>query len=101
MKKMLLAILLAPVLLSQVRTDDLLRARQTPDNWLTYSGSYDSQRHTTPDQITQRNMKTFQLRWALQVKSLEKFESTPLVVDGRMYVTQAPNDVLALDAATG
>ena len=67
----------------------------------TYSGSYDSQRYSTLDQITPRNVKTLQMRWALQVKSLEKFEATPLVIDGRMYLTQAPNDVLALDATSG
>ena len=35
------------------------------------------------------------------MQSLEKFEATPLVVDGVMYTVQAPNDVVALDAATG
>ena len=29
------------------------------------------------------------------------WQSNPLVVDGIMYVTQRPNDVLALDAKTG
>jgi alcohol dehydrogenase (cytochrome c) len=101
MRKILLSLLFAPVLAAQVRTEDLLRARQTPDNWLTYSGGYDSQRYSTLDQITPRNVKNLQMRWAFQVKSLEKFEATPLVVDGRMYLTQAPNDVWALDAATG
>ena len=41
------------------------------------------------------------MQWAFQARSTEKFESTPLVVDGVMYLTQAPNDVVALDAATG
>ena len=36
-----------------------------------------------------------------QARSLEKFEATPLVVDGVMYTVQAPNDVVALDAVTG
>src|SRR6266568_259540 len=36
-----------------------------------------------------------------QAKSLEKFETTPLVVDGIMYLTQAPSDAVALDAKTG
>ena len=36
-----------------------------------------------------------------QAQSLEKFEATPLVVDGVLYTVQAPNDVVALDAATG
>ena len=101
MRKALLSLLLTPALLAQVRPEDLVRARQTPDNWLTYSGSYDSQRYSALNQITPGNAKNLQMRWAFQVKSLEKFEATPLVVDGRMYFTQAPNDVLALDAATG
>ena len=42
-----------------------------------------------------------QLAWVWQAKSLEKFEATPLVVDGVMYTVQAPNDLVALDAATG
>jgi glucose dehydrogenase len=29
------------------------------------------------------------------------WQSTPLVVDGMMYITQHLNDVVALDAATG
>ena len=33
--------------------------------------------------------------------SLDKFEATPLVVDGVMYTVQAPNDVVALDVVTG
>ncbi len=36
-----------------------------------------------------------------QARSLEKFEATPLVVDGILYTVQAPNNVVALDAVTG
>ena len=36
-----------------------------------------------------------------QGTSPEKFETTPLVVDGIMYLTRPENDVFALDAATG
>ena len=31
----------------------------------------------------------------------EKFETTPLVVDGIMYLTRPENDIYALDAVTG
>ena len=103
MRKLLVVSLLcvASLLLAQVTSEQLVRAPQTPDNWLTYSGTYLSQRFSTLAQITPANVRNLQMRWALQVKSLEKFEATPLVVDGRMYLTQAPNDVLALDAASG
>ena len=46
-------------------------------------------------------MKNLELQWVFQARSLEKFEATPLVVDGVMYTVQAPNDVVALDAVTG
>ena len=36
-----------------------------------------------------------------QAQSLESFETTPLVVDGVMYLTEAPNTAVALDARTG
>ena len=43
----------------------------------------------------------FRSKWIFQAESLQSFSATPLVVDGVMYVTQAPNDIVALDAKTG
>src|SRR6185369_17143315 len=70
-------------------------------NWLTYSGSYSSQRYSPLNQITPENVGSLELKWVFQARSLEKFETTPLVVDGVMYLTQAPNDVVSIDAKTG
>ena len=53
------------------------------------------------DQITPENVKNLELQWMFQARSLEKFEATPLVVDGILYTVQAPNTVVALDAVTG
>ena len=41
------------------------------------------------------------MKWLFQGRHQEKFETTPLVVDGIMYLTRPENDVYALDAATG
>ena len=76
-------------------------AAKEPQNWLTYSGGYTSQRYSALDQITPRNVKKLEQKWVFQAESLQKFETTPLVVDGIMYLTQPPNDVVALDARTG
>jgi alcohol dehydrogenase (cytochrome c) len=86
---------------AQVSSERLLGAAQEPQNWLTYSGSYMSQRHTTLGQITPDNVKNLEQKWVFQVDSLQNFEATPLVVDGIMYFTQPINDVVALDAKTG
>ena len=93
--------LAAAALHGQVTFDRILHADKEPQNWLTYSGSTMSQRYSPLAQITPGNVNSMQLQWAFQARSLEKFEATPLVVDGMMYLTQAPNDVVALDAATG
>ena len=42
-----------------------------------------------------------ELKWVFQAQSLQKLDVTPLVVDGIMYITQPPNDVIAMDAKTG
>src|SRR5437762_11863709 len=84
-----------------VSFDRILKSNQEPQNWLTYSGSPMSQRHSLLTQITPANAKDLELKWVFQSRSLEKHEVTPLVVDGTMYTIQSPNDVIALDAATG
>ena len=86
---------------AQITPERLSSATAEPQNWLTYSGSYMSQRHSTLAQITPANAAQPRHDWILQVRSTEKFEATPLVIDGIMYLTQPPNDVIAVDAATG
>jgi alcohol dehydrogenase (cytochrome c) len=81
--------------------DRILKANQEPQNWLTYSGTLMSQRHSLLTGITPANAKDLVLKWVFQSRSLEKHEVTPLVVNGVMYTIQSPNDVIALDAATG
>src|SRR6266700_1717278 len=93
--------LAAGALNAQVTFDRTLPADKEPQNWLTYSGSASSQRYSPLAQVPPANVNSHQLQWAFQARSLEKFESTPLVVDGMIYVTQAPNDVVALDPASG
>jgi alcohol dehydrogenase (cytochrome c) len=97
----LLLLAAAGCLHAQVTYERLLHADGEPQNWLTYSGTYLSQRHSTLSQITPENVKNLELQWMFQTRSLEKFEATPLVVNGVMYTVQPPNDVVALDAASG
>src|ERR1700692_2931774 len=98
---LLLSLLIPFALRAQVSNDRLLHASDEPQNWLTYSGSYASQRYSLLKQIDPGNVKNLELKWVFQAQSLQKFEATPLVVDGVMYITQSPNDVVALDARSG
>ena len=103
MRKCVLTMMLAGALSAQspVTFDRILNADKEPQNWLSYSGTTRSQRYSLLNQITPDNAKNLELQWVFQSRSLEKYESTPLVVDGVMYTVQNPDDVVALDAATG
>jgi alcohol dehydrogenase (cytochrome c) len=99
--RILLLLGLAATLSAQVPFERLLNASKEPQNWLTYSGSYKSWRHSPLDQINTANAKDLSIKWVFQSRTNQKFQTTPLVVDGVMYITEAPNNAYALDAATG
>src|SRR5215831_9039697 len=89
---------------AQVPGDRILKSAQEPQNWLTYSGNYNGDRYSSLTQITPDNVKNLELQWVLQVQSRgnsDKWEATPLVVDGVLYTVRPPNDVVAVDAVTG
>ena len=93
---------LAPVAASaQVTSQRIENAASEPQNWLTYSGTYSGQRYSTLTQIDHANVNNLEQKWILQDQVSGAWESNPLVVDGIMYLTERPNDVMAVDARTG
>src|SRR5713101_2753822 len=97
---------------AQVTYERLLNAGKESGNWMTYSGSYRSWRYSSLDQITRDNGARLKVEWVYQMPTTLMVETTPLVVDGIMYVTEPPSNVsenlteppstvVALDAATG
>ncbi len=90
----------APVL-SPVTWDRLLNSDDEPHNWLMYHGALHGQRFSRLDQIDRENVGRLELKWAHQIRQLDRNETTPLVVDGLMFITESPSNVTAVDAATG
>ena len=87
---------------AQVSYDRLLHSDKEPQNWLTYSGNYSGWHYSLLDQITPSNAGELELKWVFQADaSSMKMEATPLVVNGIMYITEPPNNIIALDAKTG
>ena len=88
---------------AQVTFDRLLHANQEPQNWLTYSGTYASDRYSLLTQINRDNVKGLQMKWVYHPTTTPadgKMENTPLVVDGVLYAGSL-TEVVALDAVTG
>ena len=98
---MIVVVLMAAPVSAQVPYERILDAESEPGSWLTYSGTYGAQRYSTLDRINRDNVDRLQPAWVYQVRSTQKFEVSPLVVDGVMYITEAPSDATALDLRTG
>lgn len=83
---------------SGIPFERILRPR--PGEWPTYNGRLDGNRHSQLDQIHQRNVNRLELAWMYPLDSPNLLETTPVVVDGVMYVTFS-NEIHALDALHG
>ena len=101
MKRLTLYLVILPSLSAQVPAERILKAPTEPESWLTYSGDYQSRRYSTLSQIDRSNVNRLKIAWMYQIKAHHKFETTPLVFDGIMYITEPPSDVTAIDLRTG
>jgi alcohol dehydrogenase (cytochrome c) len=101
MKSLLSLFIVIVPLCGQVTYERILRADSEPGNWLTYSGNYSGHRYSRLDQIQTGNVARLKTAWVYQVDVLHKIETTPLVVDGIMYLSDPPSNVTALDTRTG
>ena len=86
---------------TQVSYERILKAEDEPGNWMTYSGTYLSHYYSKLDQINTDSVKNLELKWVVQASSPDKLQSTPLVVDDVMYLTEGPNNVVSLYTETG
>ncbi len=78
----------------------IVLAGKDPENWLTYSGNYASHRFSLLDKINAETVHTLKVGWVYQTAP-GLVETTPVVVDGVMYITEPPSTVTALDIRTG
>ncbi|MGC8522915.1 MAG: pyrroloquinoline quinone-dependent dehydrogenase [Acidibrevibacterium sp.] len=83
-------------------TQDLLNhAGQDANNFLMTNGDYTQKRYFPNRQINTMNVRHLHPAWIFQTEVKETQETSPIVVDGVMYVTTAFDHVYALDARTG
>ena len=86
---------------AQVPYQRLAAAASEPGEWLTYSGGYAGHRFSSLTQITSANVAGLRPKWVYQVKSRGVVETSPVVANGVMYITEPPHNVTALDLRTG
>jgi alcohol dehydrogenase (cytochrome c) len=79
----------------------LLKTADEPAQWLMYSGDYAGRRYSALSQIATANVRQLGMEWTFQAGRSGPLETTPLVVDGIMYVTGSNSEMWALDARSG
>src|SRR5215510_14012328 len=86
-----------PRLAAQTRTP------ATTVNWPLHNLDLAGSRYSTLDQINRSNVKSLVPRWLFQHGVIDGVsnQTTPIIVDGTMYVTDSRGSVYAVDAADG
>src|SRR5262245_55936410 len=71
------------------------------NDWTMYSGSFSSQRFSPLQQVSTTTVSKLRPVWVYQPAGTGSLETTPLVVNGVMYVTWGPTAVAALEVKSG
>src|SRR5262245_47205360 len=90
-----------PVSVTPVSQAMLDKAAGDSANFLHTNGDYKQQRYHPAKQIDTGNVKKLRVAWIFQTDVRESLETSPIVVNGVMYVTTSFSHVYALDAKTG
>jgi PQQ-dependent dehydrogenase (methanol/ethanol family) len=87
--------------MNTVSQDLLNRAGGDGNNFLLTNGNYWQQRFYPNRQINTNNVSRLHPAWIFQTEVRESMETSPIIVNGIMYVTTSYSHVYALDARTG
>ena len=86
---------------AMVNDDRLIRADETPGDWLSHGRNYYEDRFSALEQINKSNLDGLGLAWSFDLGTKRGIEATPLVVDGIMFLTGSWSIVYAIDARNG
>jgi len=88
-------------MVSPVTQEQLNAADKNAKNFLLTNGNYAQTRFHPARQVNRDNVKNLHVAWIFQTDVKESLETSPIIVDGVMYVTTSFSHVYALDAKTG
>src|SRR5712691_1410275 len=86
---------------SNVTQEMLDGAANDGNNFLHTNGDYTQKRYHPAGQINASNVRRLRPAWIFQTDVKESMETSPIVVNGVMYVTTSFSQVYALNAQTG
>jgi alcohol dehydrogenase (cytochrome c) len=89
--------------MAQVKTVSAMdmKSAQSSSDWLTYGHDYSNQRFSPLNGVTPDNVAKLVPAFVFQTGVVQAFETTPIVANGKMFLTSAYSHVFAIDAKTG
>jgi quinoprotein glucose dehydrogenase len=95
---------------TQARPDSNPAVHAQEVGWPTYGSDAGGMRYSASRQIDRTNVARLQLAWSYRTGAMQRetalnrkatFESTPILVENRLYLTTPYNHLIALDPRTG
>jgi quinohemoprotein ethanol dehydrogenase len=88
------------------KAGDVSEARVLSDasqgmNWMVDGGDFGERHFSALKEISDKNIQKLGLAWSLDIDSPMGMASEPIVVDGRIYLTDSLSRVYAVDALSG
>jgi len=79
----------------------LLNADAERGQWMSHSRTFNEQYFSPLDRINEKNVGNLGLAWFVDLPTNQNIETTPLMIDGVLYLTLPWSKVLAVDARSG
>ncbi|UNM18231.1 PQQ-dependent dehydrogenase, methanol/ethanol family [Pseudomonas sp. ArH3a] len=96
-----LALMMPLAVATQVDEAAIIASKKDGSQWLSNGRTYEEQRFSPLDQITEQNADKLGLAWSLDLDNHRGLEATPLFVDGVLFASLSWSRAIAVDAHTG
>ena len=84
-----------------VTNQRVLEESATGENWFLKGGRFNGEHYTPLAQVNDGNISDLGLEWAADLPTLDGISTTPIVIDGVIYLSGAYSIVFAVDAKIG
>ncbi|HET6538670.1 MAG TPA: PQQ-dependent dehydrogenase, methanol/ethanol family [Sphingopyxis sp.] len=86
---------------AELASQALLSGGGNGDDWAAIGFNYDERRYSPLTDINDQNVNKLGIAWFADLPDARGQEATPVIVDGKLYVSHAWSKVTAWEAATG
>lgn len=102
----ILAVVFAVFALSAIAAADVTNKRvleesATGENWFLKGGTFNGEHYSPLTQVNEENISDLGLAWIADLPMQDGIATTPIVIDGVIYLSGAYSIVLAVDAKNG